>query len=151
VLYRLTGTRHEAEDLVQEVFLRLYRRRVQHGDNVAGWLYRVATNLGYNALRAEQRRARHENLAGRAAQPPPTPEDEAESRETQRLVRAALARLKSREAKLLVLKEMGLSYHELADIIGVAPGSVGTLLARAQRAFLEAYGVEEVEGHATSN
>ena len=143
VLYRLTGTREEAEDLAQEVFMRLYRRRVRHDDNLAGWLYRVATNLGYNALRANHRRANRERLAGATADSPPIPGDEVERVERRSRVRAALARLKPREAKLLALREMGMSYRELADIIGVAPGSVGTLLARAQRAFREAYGAEE--------
>ena len=54
VLYRLTGTREEAEDLAQEVFLKLYQRgpRADHDASVGGWLYRVATNLGYKIGRA---------------------------------------------------------------------------------------------------
>ena len=49
ILFRMTGTRVEAEDLAQEVFLKLYRTRLKHDSNIAGWLYRVAVNTGYNA------------------------------------------------------------------------------------------------------
>ncbi|MBP6015446.1 MAG: sigma-70 family RNA polymerase sigma factor [Candidatus Promineofilum sp.] len=60
VLFRLVGERAEAEDLAQETFLRLYKR-VDRGrplsmdENIGGWLYRVAMNLGYNALRSRRR------------------------------------------------------------------------------------------------
>ncbi len=139
VLFRLTGTRAEAEDLVQEVFLKLYERPLRHGNNVAGWLYRVAVNMGYNALRSGQRRALRERTVGHENSATPPTEDEVTRRETRREVRAALARVPPRMAKLLILRQMGFSYKELADILNVAPGSVGTLLARAQRIFCKAY------------
>ncbi len=139
VLFRLTGTRAEAEDLAQEVFLKLYEHPLRHGDNVAGWLYRVAVNTGYNALRASQRRAHREQLAADPAEWTATPEDAVSQREMLRDVRAALARIPPRAAKLLILREMAFSYREMAAMVGVAPGSVGTLLARAQKAFEEAY------------
>jgi RNA polymerase sigma-70 factor (ECF subfamily) len=151
VLYRLTGTRQEAEDRAQEVFLKLYRYPLRHDQNVAGWLYRVAVNTGYNALRAEQRRAARERIAAREAEPPPRTEEEVTRREATRRVRAALAAIPSRAAKLLILRESGFSYRELADIVGVAPGSVGTLLARAQKAFHKAYQEREGGDHASSN
>jgi len=52
-----------------------------------------------------------------------------------RRVRAVLARLKRRQAMILLLRYDGFSYREIAEIVGVVPGSVGTLLARAERAF----------------
>jgi RNA polymerase sigma-70 factor (ECF subfamily) len=139
VLFRLTGTRAEAEDLAQEVFLRLYRRRPAHGENLAGWLYRVALNTGYNALRAARRRDRREQAAAQDREPPAPTEEAAARREAQREVRAALASIPPRAARLLLLRQMGFSYAELAAIFSIAPGSVGTLLARAQRAFERAY------------
>jgi RNA polymerase sigma-70 factor (ECF subfamily) len=150
VLYRLTGTRQEAEDRAQEVFLKLYRYPLRHDQNVAGWLYRVAVNTGYNALRSDQRRRARERVVAQDAEPPPRTEEEVTRREATRQVRAALAAIPPRAAKLLILRESGFSYRELADIVGVAPGSVGTLLARAQKAFRKAYrGVEGVD-HASS-
>ena len=55
------------------------------------------------------------------------------------LCRAALARLPERTAKLLLLRYAGLSYAEIAAALQVAPGSVGTLLVRAERAFIQTY------------
>ena len=140
ILFRLVGERGEAEDLAQEAFLRLHahahRRRVSD-DNVSAWLYRVATNLGYNALRDRRRRwQRDVHLV-----PSETGDVEAEAarREERRAVRAALARLNERQAQLLILRQMEFSYAECAAIVGVAPASVGALLARAARAFREAY------------
>ncbi len=141
VLFRLTGTRAEAEDLAQEVFLKLYRSAPRHADNLAGWLYRTAINTGYNALRSARRRRRRE--ATQPPDPPPIPEAELLRHEAQQRVRRALAHLPERAASLLILRGMGFSYEEMAAIAGVAPGSVGTLLARAQRAFRRAYEEEE--------
>lgn len=139
VLFRLVGTRQEAEDLAQEVFFKLYQNPLRHGENIAGWLYRVATNTGYNALRNSHRRYQREYRAGGDVPSPAVPEEEVTRREVQRQVRAALLTLPERDAKMLVLNQVGFSYQELAEIIGVAPGSVGTLLARARCAFVAAY------------
>ena len=143
LLYRLVGTQHEAEDLAQEVFLRLYRRPLARADNVSGWLYRVAMNTGYNALRAEKRRFKHEQAGAAQAEPAPSTEDTLARRESQQVVRAALAKLPKRSVQLLLMRHMGYSYQELAEEVNIAPGSVGTLLRRANNAFRKAY--QEVE------
>ncbi|HET6445631.1 MAG TPA: sigma factor-like helix-turn-helix DNA-binding protein, partial [candidate division Zixibacteria bacterium] len=65
--------------------------------------------------------------------------------ETREKVRAALAELPERQTQLLLMRQMGFSYAELADCFGVAPSSVGTLLARAADAFRVAY-KEELPG-----
>ena len=67
------------------------------------------------------------------------PQDEYLRREERERVQAALARLPERTAKLLVLRHAGLAYAEIAAALQVAPGSVGTLLVRAERAFEAAY------------
>jgi RNA polymerase sigma-70 factor (ECF subfamily) len=150
VLYRVAGSREEAEDLAQEVFLKLYRSPLRNGENVAGWLYRVALNTGYNALRSSARRGRREAVAGRDGPASPLPEEEAQRREVARVVREALLHIPERDARLLILSETGFNYREIAEIVQVAPGSVGTLLARARKAFLSAYdGDEEKVNDAT--
>ena len=145
VLYRLVGD--EADDLAQEVFLKLYYCPPQRAESeLAAWLYRVATNLGYNALRARKRWESRRDALGTEAHgadwqaEAPSPEAWVERQEEQRHVRRALARLKKREAIILVLRYSDLSYRQIADVLGVAPGSVGTLLARAERTFERAYG-----------
>lgn len=146
VLIRLLGNREEAEDLTQETFLRLYRSRFPAGQehNLGGWLYRVATRLGYNALRARRRRLQHEQALAQTTLAEQAgnltdPADIAALLEERQRVRAALAELPERQAQLLLLRHLGLSYKELAIALDVAPSSVGTLLARAEQAFEARY------------
>jgi len=101
------------------------------------WLYRVATNAGLDALRSNARRKRREEVAG--AERRPTGEANALEdmlrRERCVRVRDVLGSLKPREAQMLLLRANGLAYRELAETLGIQPGSVGTLLARAEAEF----------------
>lgn len=141
LVYRIVGSGEEAQDLVQEVFLRLSQHRFTRGveHNVRAWLYRVATNLAFNTLRGRKRQLMREDRAAREApliqSSAPDPAAEAIRQETRQAVRTILAQLPDRDAKLLLLRHAGLSYQELADVLAVAPGSVGTLIARAEAAF----------------
>jgi RNA polymerase sigma-70 factor, ECF subfamily len=140
VLHSLVASREEAEDLAQETFLSLYDHppAPEAGAALVAWLCRVALNRGYNALRGQQRAARR--LEFLAAQPASVdPHAELLRAEQRAYVRAALAQLPERQGKLLLLRYAGLSYAEIAAVLEVAPGSVGTLLARAERAFMAAY------------
>jgi RNA polymerase sigma-70 factor (ECF subfamily) len=151
ILFRLVGNRGEAEDLVQEAFLKLYRHafkdrplaqnpfRKEKEQNISAWLYRVAMNLGYDLLRSRKRRQQRDTLLVPDPQGMPGAEREVERWEEQEAVRAALARLKKRQVQLLLLRQMDFSYAECADVCDVAPGSVGTLLSRAARDFRQAY------------
>jgi RNA polymerase sigma-70 factor (ECF subfamily) len=142
VLFRLLGDRAEAEDLTVETFWRLWQRAPRRNDNLAGWLYRVAMRLGYNALRAGRRRVRYELEAGHEAlvvNAPPDPADAVQLAQERAAVRAVLDQMKPRDAQLLVLRHSGLSYAEIAAALGLAPGSVGTLLARAETEFEQRY------------
>lgn len=140
VLFRLLGDHAEAEDLALEVFWRLYRRppQIDEPGRLFGWLYRVATNLGYNALRAGKRRGHYENAAGVASieeRRSSDPAAEAERSLRRRQVHNVFASMKPRSVNLLVLRHSGFAYTEIAGILGVSPGSVGTLLARAEKEF----------------
>lgn len=150
VAYRLASTREEAEDLAQEAFLRLHRQPGIWGagqaggraHNVRGWLYRVVTNLAYNALRARTRRRRREDVAWQASAAMNGEVDPAEAaiRADERVtVHRALARLPERQVQLLLMRYAGMSYRELAEALDLAQGSIGTLLARAESAFERAY------------
>ena len=142
VLFRLLGDRAEAEDLTVETFWRLWERAPGRADNLAGWLYRVAMRLGYNALRAGKRRGRYELEAGHETlevNAPPDPAKAVELAEERAAVRAVLAQMKPRDAQLLLLRHSGLAYAEIAAALGLAPGSVGTLLARAETEFESRY------------
>ncbi len=155
LLYRIVGAREDAEDLAQETFLRLARHgQPDQEPHVRAWLYRVATNLAYNLLRSEGRRQRRQQAYGAANGETETDPIEIAARQDERAaVRRALASLPERQAQLLLLRHAGLSYRELAAVIGVASGSVGTLLARAEAAFEKAYRAASREeggrGHGT--
>jgi RNA polymerase sigma-70 factor (ECF subfamily) len=143
---RLVGDRDEAQDLALEAFWRLYAHPPKDLTRVGAWLHRVATNLGLNAIRARRRRHRYEEEAGalqlqRAATIHPA--DAVERHETQERVRKVLALMKPRKAELLILRHTGHSYAEIADLVGIAPGSVGTLLARAEKDFERRYRARE--------
>ncbi len=150
LVFRLTGERAEAEDIALEVFWRYYDRAPRSGsqEETTGWLYRVATNLGYNALRSRQRRTDYETAAGKQVLPGRSgvdPELELERAETRQRVREILSGMKPKQAKILVLRHSGLSYAEIAAALKIAPGSVGTLLTRAEKVFAARYQVLEGE------
>ncbi len=150
VLFRLTGNRAQAEELAGDVFWKIYRQPLpaDRDHNVGGWLYRVATRLGIDALRAQARRRRYEQAAGEAAYESGETSDDPLADvlrdEKRRRVQSVLTGMKPAQAQLLMLRQSGLSYQELAEIFGVKASSIGTLLARAEadfeKRFRELYG-----------
>lgn len=141
VLFRLMGDRAEAEDLTLEAFWKLWRSPPNNGVT-SSWLYRVALRLGYNALRSGQRRAHYETHAGREAldfNTPANPAQEVEVAQERERVRRVLNQMPPREAQLLILRHSGLAYKDIARALNIAPGSVGTLLARAEKNFEKRY------------
>jgi RNA polymerase sigma-70 factor (ECF subfamily) len=138
VLARLVGDPAEAEDLALDAFWRLYRQPPRRDQNLGGWLYRVATRLGLNALRARRRRQRYEESAGKdalALDPPANPAALVERAQERQQVRRVLSAMKPRAAQVLILRHSGMSYAEIAAALDISPASVGTLLARAEREF----------------
>jgi RNA polymerase sigma factor (sigma-70 family) len=143
VLLRLVGGQSEAEDLAMEVFWRFHQNPPPlPWDNLGGWLYRIATRLGLNALRARVRRARYEEQSGRLdliERSTTDPAEAAERSEELRQVREVLSKMKPRSARTLVLRYSGLNYREVAASLQVKPASVGKLLARAEEEFERIY------------
>jgi len=146
VIFRIVGDHAEAEDLALEAFLKLHSKINAVGSvqvlSTSGWLYRVATNLGLNALRSRKRREQYELEAGKIslqASPFGNPIEELERAEERQRVRQVLSRMKPRFAKILVLKHSELSYVEIAAAVEVSPTSVGKLLSRAEKEFERRY------------
>lgn len=142
---KLTGNREEAEDLAQEVFVRLHSHP-PNGDrqhNLPAWLYRVALNQAYNANRSRRREAERQERSYRLIAPSDQvgvdPADTVLRREQCADVRQILRSLPRRQYQCLILRHEGFSYAEIASALGVAPGSVGTLLARAEAEFARRY------------
>ena len=138
-LERLTGDGDLAQDVAQEAFLRLFRRGDLKGDDARLWIFTVATNLVRDHGRTSVRRRRL--LVAQPVRPnaPTTPDVETERSERVARVRAALNTLPERDRQLLLMREEGFRYQEMAEAVGVAPGSVGTLIARALKRFQAVY------------
>lgn len=136
-LHRLTGDADVADDVAQEAFVRLTHQEMAEHD-VRPWLFTVATNLVRDRARKAQRHHRLEPQVPRP-QPVPLPDAVTEQNETVAAVRRVLDLLPERDRTMLLMREEGFQYDEIARSVGVAPTSVGTLLARAGRRFAEAF------------
>ena len=115
------------------------RDSVSAGEHLGGWLYRVATNLGFNALRSARRRSHYEaisyeNSEGTASVSRSAgvmdPAQAAELADERAHVQAGLRQMQPRDEQVLVLRHSGLSYKQIAATLKLATGSVGALLAR---------------------
>jgi RNA polymerase sigma-70 factor (ECF subfamily) len=140
-LDRLSGDPDLAADLAQEAFIKLHRRG-SLPDAPGAWLVTVAMNLFRNAYATRERRAHLLKIVPAAASfadRSVSPEVATESRDLEQRVRAALGGMPERERQMLLLRAEGYSYREIADALHLQEASVGTLLARAKRAFREIY------------
>lgn len=148
-VHRFTGDADAAEDIVQEAFLRLLEQDLPD-DEVRPWIFVVATNLVRDGARKRTRRRRllATREEDRGAQR--TPQEEVERAEQIETVRSVLAGLSERDRRLLLLREEGFRYAEIAEALGVRPTSVGALIARALRRFAAAYAARE-EANAPSD
>ena len=137
-VHRLTGDPDMAEDVAQDSLLRFIRSgQAAQVRAPRAWLYRTATNIVRD-------QARHEAMQRRRPAPvdsdtPATPEENLERREAIRQIRTVLERLPARDRELLILRESGFRYREIAEVIGVKTESVPVLAARALERFRVAY------------
>ncbi|HLM07447.1 MAG TPA: sigma-70 family RNA polymerase sigma factor [Blastococcus sp.] len=133
---RVLGSRDQAEDVAQEVFLSFGHSSVP-ADEAGGWLTVAATHTALNLLRSGRRRTAREEAADDGPAVVPDVADLVVTREERSSVRAALARLPHKQAAALVLRHSGLSYSEVAAALDLSPGSVGTTVRRAESVLLK--------------
>jgi RNA polymerase sigma factor (sigma-70 family) len=147
-LMQLVRDMSVAEDLAQEVFLRLYRKPPDNLQSLAPWLHRVLTRVAYDYLRDTVRQRR---LLARAEQEmaddgtEPGSDCILDRRYSRAQVARALGRLSDRDRQALLLRHSGYSYREIAEVLGVRPEIVGSLLKRATERFRREYKHEEDE------
>lgn len=135
---RLTGDVDAAEDAAQEAFLSLLRRDLPE-DEAKPWLFTVATNHVRDSARRAETRRRLGPKVKQLSIAPSRPDELTERREAIDRVRGVLGRLPERDRRILLLREEGFSYREIAATIDVAASSVGTLIARALKRFAAEY------------
>ena len=137
-VHRLTGDPDLAADIAQEAFVRLFQRDGLP-DDVRPWLFRVAGNLVRDGARRRATAVRFRDAGARiTADAPDRPDEAVERLEQVARARAILERVRPRDRKILLMREEGFSYEEIARAIGVGRRSVPTLVMRALRRFREA-------------
>lgn len=135
----ITGSIQTAEDLTQEVFIKLYNAPPQHS-NIAAWLSMVANNLAYNHIRNEKSRKSKEPVVYEGESDKVISiEDAAIMNYDIRQTKKVLDSMPERDRICLLMKFSGYKYDEIAEVIKVEKSSVGTILARAQAKFKEKY------------
>lgn len=138
VAARVLGSRDQAEDVAQEVFLSFGRSAVPAGQALR-WLSVAAAHTALNHLRSGRRRSSREEAVHHGGHErdavSPDIAEAVVSLDERRRVRAALARLPRRQAVALVLRHSGLSYTEVAAALDLSPASVGTIVRRAESAL----------------
>ncbi len=135
----MTGDRDTAEDTAQEALVRLYQNEVTGPEPaIRAWLFKTATHLIRDRYRVDENRRRL--LAENPVTPSrlDTPDEAFQRQERTELARSALDTLADRDREMLLLRYEGFSYKEIAEAVEVAATSVGTLLARAEKRFVEA-------------
>jgi RNA polymerase sigma-70 factor (ECF subfamily) len=138
-VHRFTGDMDAAADIVQDSFLRLLEHDLPR-DEVRPWIFVVATNLARDRVRKRERRRRLLVANQEKTVAESSPLDDLERAERIELVRKALERLSERDRQMLLMREEGFRYTEIAEAVGVRSTSVGALVARALKKFSAAYG-----------
>ena len=142
----------EAEDVLQETFLKLMRHLDAGEDenNLRGWVFTVAANACRDRIRRRARWLPWTPETDLRVEPEALPDDEGRIR----VARAALERLSTRDRLLVTLRAQGLSYRDIAAAMSLQPTSVGRLLARAldrwERAYHDAPAVPQAYGRSSS-
>jgi RNA polymerase sigma-70 factor (ECF subfamily) len=147
VMHHLVGNKEEAEDLAQEVFLRVYRVRKKYRPRAkfSTWLFTIANNLALNALRTRQRkpvvpldvrdsgplgpRPAEQLVRDRDQQPG----DRIQQQELAAIIQRALEGLNERQRVAVVLNKFeDMNYQEIAEVMGLTTKAVKSLLSRAR-------------------
>ncbi len=146
VAYRMLGDTAEASDVVQEIFLKVFRNIDGFKGEAAlkTWVFKIAFSEILNRLRWWKRRHRFATVSlddgangngngYHVVDSGPTPEQVLQSKEQETAIQQALWKLSSDHRSIIVLRDIeGFSYNEIADVLGVSVGTVKSRLARAR-------------------
>ncbi len=150
-IYRTIGDRERGEDLVQEVFIRVYRHmaRFDRSKKFSTWIYTIASNLAKNELRNRARNPlvffqtirknwQDDDRPLQFEDANSRPDDLYRRRHLRSLVEASVARLPEHHRQVFILRELeGKSYEEIAEITNCNLGTVKSRLNRARNAFAQ--------------
>lgn len=155
--YRVIGNKEEAEDIAQEVFIKVYHQlpKFEQHSTFSTWLYRIATNSALDALakiqrqrkthvpfgiRAQKQGEEHNDQFDLQAPPETAPEEQAMQSELRECINRVLKQLGREHARLLILRDFNdLSYDEIAKSLEAGLGAVKMRIHRARLAFQEVF------------
>lgn len=155
IVYRIVCDREEAEDLCQEVFIKVYNglKKFEQQASFSSWLYRIATNCALDALEKKKRqpgrfargsagqvpREEAEQLLNRASEQA-GPEESALRSELRECINKVLRKLDREQARLLLLRDFNdQSYDEIATMLNIGLSAVKMRIHRARLAFQEVF------------
>ncbi|HZS79482.1 MAG TPA: sigma-70 family RNA polymerase sigma factor [Ktedonobacteraceae bacterium] len=157
IVYRVVGHREEAEDITQEVFVKVYNglRKFEQQSSFATWLYRIATNSALDALdkikrqrqmsfspftRPEKQETEEEISPDLQATPDNGPDEQVEQSELRECINHVLHKLDREQARLLILRDFDdRSYDEIAGILELGLSAVKMRIHRARLAFQQLF------------
>lgn len=130
-------TSHDAEEIVQEVFLSLFShlKKNKSSANLRGWLFRVAHNLGLKRRYSRKRTTGMGTEMGNLPHPALNPEQEFADTQRKRCFASILDALPEQDRRCLYLRAEGLRYREIAEILGMSLGFVAASLERSLARF----------------
>jgi len=128
----------DGEEVIQEVFLALFQhlKKGKRGDNLRGWIFRVAHNLALKQFRSTKSKIERasvpiDEVQAEFVSPAATPEEMLERSHSEERIQAVIRALPEQDRRCLFLRAEGLRYREIAEALGVSLGSVANSLERA--------------------
>lgn len=139
--YRMTGNEFDAEDVVQETFLRAYRQldHYESRSSFSTWIYRIATNYALDLLRSRKRRDGNSQVTESMAASDPGPDRACYNGQIRVRLTAALSMLSEQERTAFLLRHFeGQSIEEIGSVLGTATSATKNSIFRAVRKVREA-------------
>ena len=151
IAFRMTNDRDDADDIAQEAFIRAFSAisKFKQRSSFSTWLYRIAVNVCHDELKRRKRAPQpmsalqseddsEDPIAQLAANESSDPAEIVEARERQRAVQQAIGSLPEHYRMVLILRDLqGLSYEEIAQVVGDRVGTVKSRINRARLALRE--------------
>ena len=147
-LYRMTGNREDAQDLTQEVFIRIYKAlpRFRPEAPFRPWMYKIAVNLAINHAKGRRKTAELDDDFPSSG-PLASPENMAVVREVQQTIRRAIMELPDAYRAIVLMRHIDeLSYEEIAQTLEVPLGTAKVRLHRARQLLQEKLAAAGVKG-----
>ncbi len=146
VAFRMFNDKQDAEDLTQEVFIKLFKslKSISKKNNLKSWLYTVAYNASIDEIRRRKGKNQissddnAESFINTIRSDKPGPEEEAINKEKTRILENAIACLGEKHKSLIILRDIdGLSYNEISEITNQSLGTIKSGISRARKNLRE--------------